>query len=89
MNVHITCALKTKVDALHGAARTTYFGATNESYLKDCLTEFMHVLKFKIFGDDIIGKSSYTKLQKQIRTTKVDMKKDIKKWNERIQELQT
>ena len=57
-------ALKTKVDVLHGAARTAYFGATNEAYLKDCLTEFMHVLKIKIFGDDIIGKSSYTKAPK-------------------------
>ena len=82
-------ALKTKVDVLHGAARTAYFGATNEAYLKDCLMEFMHVLKIKIFGDDIIGKSSYTKLRKQIRTTKVDMKKGIKRWDERIQELQT
>ena len=49
----------------------------------------MHVLKFKIFGDDIIGRSSYTKLRNQIRTTSVDLNKGIKKWDERIQELQT
>ena len=38
----------------------------------DQITECIHVLKFKVYGNDSYGKNIYTKLKRQMRITKIN-----------------
>ena len=52
---------------------------TTSGFAADQITECIHALKFKIYGNDSYGRNIYTKLKRQMRITKVNFTEGIQK----------
>ena len=46
----------------------------------DQVTECIHALKLKVYGNDRYGKNIYTKLKRQMCITKINFTDGIRKW---------
>jgi hypothetical protein len=64
------------------------FCATDEFHM-DVIEECLYALKLEVFGNDIIGRKSYTGLRRHMRAFKVDLNHGIRKWATRMDDLQS
>ena len=62
---------------------------TTNGFAADQITECIHALKFKIYGNDSFGRNICTKLKRQMRITKVNYTDGIRKWANRMEDYQT
>ena len=53
------------------------------------INKCLYALKLEVFGNDIIGRKSYTRLKRHMRAFKVDVNHGIRKWATRMDDLQS